>query len=150
LDNIPPAKHHQPQIEVTFEYDLNSILNVSATEKSTGYSNKITVVNNTNKLSKAEIEQQIQEANKSREEEKKEKERVSFMNNLIRYVEDLHNKINDQTISLRIKTSDKEELEAKIKSTKEWIDDNSKASKHEIIEQRDTLERMALPILNKL
>ena len=43
LTGIPPAPRDVPQIEVTFDIDVNDILNVSAVDKSTGKENKITI-----------------------------------------------------------------------------------------------------------
>ena len=45
LDGIPPAPRGVPQIEVTYDIDANGILNVSASDKSTGKSNQITITN---------------------------------------------------------------------------------------------------------
>ncbi|CAB5381634.1 unnamed protein product [Rhizophagus irregularis] len=56
LTGIPPAPRGVPQIEVTFDIDANGILNVSAVDKTTGMSNKITVTNDKGRLSKEEIE----------------------------------------------------------------------------------------------
>ena len=52
LDGIPPMPRGQPQIEVTFDIDVNSILNVTAVEKSTGKNNKIVITNDKGRLSK--------------------------------------------------------------------------------------------------
>ncbi|KAG1813432.1 heat shock protein 70 cognate, partial [Suillus variegatus] len=43
LSGIPPAPRGVPQIEVTFDIDANGILNVSASDKTTGKSNRITI-----------------------------------------------------------------------------------------------------------
>merc|ERR1719450_297936 len=56
LTGIPPAPRGVPQIEVTFDIDANGILNVSASDKSTGKQNKITITNDKGRLSKDEIE----------------------------------------------------------------------------------------------
>jgi len=56
LSGIPPAPRGVPQIEVTFDIDANGILNVSASDKSTGKVNKITITNDKGRLSKDEIE----------------------------------------------------------------------------------------------
>lgn len=53
-----------PQIEVTFDVDANGILNVSAVEKSTGKSNKITITNDKARLSKEQVEKLVEEAEK--------------------------------------------------------------------------------------
>ena len=49
LTGIPPAPKGVPQIEVTFDIDVNGILNVSAVDKSTGKENKITITNDKGK-----------------------------------------------------------------------------------------------------
>jgi heat shock 70kDa protein 1/2/6/8 len=61
---IPPAPRGQPQIEVTFDIDANGIMNVSASDKSTGKSNKITITNDKGRLSKDDIERMVEEANR--------------------------------------------------------------------------------------
>merc|ERR1712105_566722 len=65
LTGIPPAPRGVPQIEVTFDIDANGILNVSAQDKSTGKSNQITITNEKGRLSQAEIDRMVQEAEKS-------------------------------------------------------------------------------------
>ena len=55
LTGIPPAPRGQPQVEVTFEVDQNSILSVSAVEKGSGKKNKITIKNENDKLSDEDI-----------------------------------------------------------------------------------------------
>merc|ERR1712230_224112 len=62
LDGIPPAPRGEPQIEVTFDIDANGILNVSASEKATGKSSKITITNDKGRLSKEDIERMVEEA----------------------------------------------------------------------------------------
>merc|ERR1719456_1587119 len=76
LTGIPPAPRGVPQIEVTFEIDANSILQVSAEDKGTGKQKKIQIKNERGRLSDEEIERMVQEAEEFAEEEKKVKERV--------------------------------------------------------------------------
>jgi heat shock 70kDa protein 1/2/6/8 len=64
LSGIPPAPRGVPQIEVTFDIDANGILNVSAADKTTGKSNRITITNDKGRLSKEEIERMVSEAEK--------------------------------------------------------------------------------------
>merc|ERR1712165_679488 len=59
LTGIPPAPRGTPQIEVTFDIDANGILNVSACDKSSGKSEKITITNDKGRLSKEEIENPV-------------------------------------------------------------------------------------------
>jgi heat shock protein 1/8 len=64
LSGIPPAPRGVPQIEVTFDIDANGILNVSASDKTTGKSNRITITNDKGRLSKEEIDRMVEEAEK--------------------------------------------------------------------------------------
>ena len=64
LSGIPPAPRGVPQIEVTFDIDANGILNVSALDKTTGNSNRITITNDKGRLSKEEIDRMVEEAEK--------------------------------------------------------------------------------------
>ncbi|KAJ6447792.1 heat shock protein 70 [Mycena sanguinolenta] len=64
LGEIPPAPRGVPQIAVTFDLDANGILNVSAVDKTTGKSNRMTVTNDKNRLSKEDVDRMIEEAEK--------------------------------------------------------------------------------------
>ena len=64
LAGIPPAPRGVPQVEVTFDIDANGILNVSAADKTTGKSSRITITNDKGRLSKEEIDRMVDEAEK--------------------------------------------------------------------------------------
>ena len=68
LSGIPPAPRGVPQIEVTFDIDANAILNVSAADKTTGKSSRITITNDKGRLSKEDIERMVSEAEKYKDE----------------------------------------------------------------------------------
>jgi L1 cell adhesion molecule like protein len=80
LTGIPPAPRGVPQIEVTFDIDANGILNVSAQDKSTGKVNKITITNDKGRLSKEEIDRMVNDAEKYKEEDEKQREKVAARN----------------------------------------------------------------------
>jgi heat shock protein 1/8 len=63
LSGIRPAPRGS-QVEVTFDIDANGILNVSASDKTTGKSNRITITNDKCRLSKEEIDRMVDEAEK--------------------------------------------------------------------------------------
>merc|ERR1712007_15897 len=77
LTGIPPAPRGTPQIEVTFDVDANGILNVSALEKGSGKTEKITITNDKGRLSKEEIEKMVAEAEKFKDEDEKEAKRIA-------------------------------------------------------------------------
>ncbi len=79
LSGIPPARRGVPQIEVTFDIDVNGIVNVSAKDLGTGKEQKITI-SSSNKLSEEEINQKVKEAEMYAEEDKKKKEAIEVKN----------------------------------------------------------------------
>merc|ERR1712159_719340 len=96
LGGIPPAPRGVPQIEVTFEVDANGILQVSAEDKGTGKSEKITITAEKGRLSEEEIERMIQEAEEFAEEDAKVKEKVDKRNSLEGYAYNLKNTLEDE------------------------------------------------------
>ncbi|BBI34755.1 molecular chaperone DnaK [Cohnella abietis] len=79
LNDIPAAPRGVPQIEVTFDIDANGIVNVSALDKGTGKSQKITITSSGG-LSKEEIDRMQQEAELHAEEDKARRELVEAKN----------------------------------------------------------------------
>lgn len=80
LTGIVPAPRGIPQIEVTFDIDANGIVNVSAKDLGTGKEQKITITAST-KMSDADIEKKVKEAEQYAEEDKKRKEDIEIKNN---------------------------------------------------------------------
>jgi len=79
LSDIPPAPRGVPQIEVTFDIDANGIVNVSAVDKGTGRSQKITITSSSG-LTPEEIERMQKEAEQYAEEDRKRRELVEAKN----------------------------------------------------------------------
>jgi len=94
LTGIPPAPRGVPQIEVTFEIDVNGILRVSAEDKGTGNKNNIVINNDQNRLSPEDIDRMINDAEKFAEEDKRVKERVEARNELEGYAYSLKNQVD--------------------------------------------------------
>src|SRR5439155_17637197 len=79
LEGIPPSPRGVPQIEVTFNIDVNGILNVAAKDRASGKESKITV-QNSGGLSKEDIEKMKRDAESHAEEDKKRREDIDFKN----------------------------------------------------------------------
>ena len=79
LDDIPPAARGVPQIEVSFDIDVNGILHVSAKNLGTGKEQKITITASSG-LSKAEIEKMRQDGELHADEDRKNKEELETRN----------------------------------------------------------------------
>ncbi|ABV74584.1 molecular chaperone DnaK [Rickettsia akari str. Hartford] len=79
LEGIPPAPRGVPQIEVTFDIDVNGIVHVSAKDKASGKEQKVTI-QASGGLSDAEIEQMVKDAEQNAYEDKKRKELIEAKN----------------------------------------------------------------------
>jgi len=75
LSGIPPSPRGVPQIEVTFEIDVNGILNVAAEDKGTGNKQQITITNDKGRLNEEEIKRMVKEAEEFADEDKAVKEK---------------------------------------------------------------------------
>jgi molecular chaperone DnaK len=79
LDGIPPAPRGMPQIEVTFDIDVNGIMKVTAKDKATGRSQHITITASSG-LSKDEVERMRKEAEAHAEEDRQRREKIEVRN----------------------------------------------------------------------
>ncbi|MEM3072392.1 MAG: molecular chaperone DnaK [Candidatus Bathyarchaeia archaeon] len=79
LVGIPPAPRGVPQIEVTFDIDVNGILHVTAKDLGTGKEQKITITAS-KRLSKDEIDRMVKEAEQYAEQDKLKKEEAETRN----------------------------------------------------------------------
>jgi len=132
LSGIPSAPRGTPQIEVTFEVDVNGILNVAAEDKGTGKKEAITITNDKDRLSQADIDRMVKEAEEAAEEDKKTKERVEARNSLENYAYSIRNTLNDkEKVGTKLSEEDKQSIEAALKDTLEFLDNNQQAEKEE-------------------
>merc|ERR1712224_671206 len=106
LNGIPPAPRGVPQIEVTFDIDANGILNVSAMDKSSGKQEKITITNDKGRLSKDDIERMVNDAEKFKAEDEKQKEKISAKNGLESYCFNMKTTIEDEKVKDKISEDD--------------------------------------------
>jgi len=150
LSGIPPAPRGVPQIEVSFDIDANSILNVSAVEKSSGKTNKIVITNDKGRLSKEEIERMVNEAEKYKGEDDAQRERIESKNALESYAFNLKSSLENDNVKNKISEQDRAKVCDKCKEVLDWIDNNQTAEKEEFEYQRKELESLATPIVKNL
>jgi len=122
LEGLPPMPRGVPQIEVTYDVDANGILNVSAAEKSTGKSQKITITNEKGRLNKDDIERMVQEAETSAEEDKVRMECVEAKNGLESYIYNARNSFRDEKVKEKMEAAMIEKAEEILKGHIEWLD----------------------------
>ena len=150
LSGIPPAPRGVPQIEVTFDIDANGILNVTALERSTNKENKITITNDKGRLSKEEIERMVNDAEKYRSEDEKQKETIAAKNALESYCFNMKATMDEDNLKGKISDSDKTLILDKCNETIKWLDANQLADKEEYEHRQKELESVCNPIITKL
>ncbi|WKY16168.1 hypothetical protein Q1695_001112 [Nippostrongylus brasiliensis] len=144
LTNIPPAPRGVPQIEVTFEIDVNGILHVTAEDKGTGNKNKITITNDQNRLSPEDIERMINDAEKFAEDDKKVKDQVEARNELESYAYSLKNQVGDKEKL----GGNPEDIERMINDAEKFAEDDKKVKDQ--VEARNELESYAYSLKNQV
>jgi len=151
LTGLPPAPRGVPQIEVTFEIDANGITHVSAEDKGTGKSEKITITADKGRLSDEEIQRMVRDAEEFADQDKQIRETVDAKNALEGYAYNMRNQIDDkEKLGGKISDEDKEAISDAIKKSLEWIDEHSEATKEDYEQQLKDLEAVCNPIVTKL
>jgi len=149
LEGIPPMPRGVPQLEITYDIDANGILNVSAMEKSSGKSNKITITNENNRLSKDDIERMVEEASKYAEEDKFRAERVEARNGFETYLYNVRNSLNEDKVKEKL-GQDAEDATAQVDEELKWLSENESATTEEFKERQSAAEKKFMPIMAKL
>ncbi|KKA26288.1 hypothetical protein TD95_000081 [Thielaviopsis punctulata] len=114
LAPIPPMRAGEPVLEVVFEVDVNGILKVTATEKTSGRSANITISNSVGKLSSAEIENMINDAEKFKSNDEAFSKRFEAKQRLENYIGHVEEIVSDPTLSLKLKRGQKDKIESQI------------------------------------
>ncbi|XP_063704791.1 major heat shock 70 kDa protein Ab-like [Culicoides brevitarsis] len=144
LSGIPPAPRGVPQIEVTFDLDANGILNVSAKEMSTGNAKNIQIKNDKGRLSQAEIDRMLAEAERYKDEDDKQREKVAARNALDsvkQAVEQADDKLSE---------GEKQTVKDKFEETLRWLDANTLAKKDEFDHKMRELQNVCTPLMTKM
>ena len=144
LMGIPPAPRGAPKINVRFDVDANGILNVSAEDKASGKSEKITITNDKGRLSKDDIEKMVRDAERYKEEDEKYAKRVAAKNGLENYCYQMKSSVE------KIEGEDKETVEGKVSEILEWMNSNQSAETEEYEEKQKELTDVCTPIIAKM
>ncbi|CAH1737253.1 unnamed protein product [Aphis gossypii] len=125
LTGIPPAPRGVPKVEVTFDMDANGILNVSAKENSSGRSKNIVIKNDKGRLSQAEIDRMLNEAERYKDEDERQKAKIAAKNQLESYVFGVKQALDEagDKLTESEKNTGKQECDAVV----QWLDNNQLA-----------------------
>lgn len=116
LENIPPAPRGVPQIEVTFDINVDGILSVSAKDKATGKSQSITI-SNASTLDKAEVEKIMQDAEKNAQADQERRKNIEVKNNVESVCYKAETKLKD--MKDKISSEQQTQIEQTIEALKE-------------------------------
>jgi len=111
LAPIPPMRAGEAVLEVVFEVDVNGILKVTATEKTSGRSANITISNSVGKLSSGDIEKMIDEAAKFKTSDEAFGKRFEARQQLEAYVSRVEDMVSDPMMAVKLKRGQKEKIE---------------------------------------
>jgi len=150
LDGIPPAPRGIPQIEVTFDVDANGIMNVVASDKTTGKSNKITITNEKGRLTKNDIEKLVKEAEQYKAEDEIVRKRVEAKNALENYCYSIRNTLKEENLKDKFQSDEKERIEKAVDDAVKWVDSNPNADADEYTQKQKEVENIFTPIITKV
>ncbi|KAF4463849.1 hypothetical protein FALBO_9326, partial [Fusarium albosuccineum] len=114
LAPIPPMRAGEAVLECVFEVDVNGILKVTATEKTSGRSANITIANSVGKLSTGEIEKMISDAEAFKSNDDAFQKKFEAKQQLESYISRVEEIVSDPTLSLKLKRGQKDKIESTI------------------------------------
>ena len=139
LEGIPEAPKGRPQIEVTFDINVDGLLSVTAKENESGKEQSVTIQGSSN-LSENEIENMLEEAEKYASVDKEQKEKSDLILTATNYCQTIEEKINADELT-NCTEDDKKEIQAAISSLRELLANNS-ASSESIKQSFEQLQKL--------
>ena len=149
LKGIPPMPRGTPQIEITYDVDANGILQVSAVEKSTGKAEKITITNESSRLSKEDIDRMVKEAEQFKSDDDKIKRQVEAKNKLEHYCYNVKSTVLGEQKMKSALGSDAETVEKTVESTLKWLEENGDDTAQVYEDKLKEVEGVLMPLIAK-
>lgn len=148
LKGFAPAPAGTPDIYVTFDIDVDGILNVTVRDDETGRRNEIKINKDKGRLSQEEIDRMLSEAGLIKEHDEQEAERIEIKHQLEKYVSGTKQSVGDS--SCKLAEEDKKEITNICNATIQWMKDNKNAKKEELKKKFDeVMLLMAKPMREK-
>ena len=150
LQGIPPMPRGVPQIEISYDLDANGILKVTASEKSTGKSDNITVTNDKGRLSKEDIDKMLADAEKFKDEDENAKQTIDSRNSYENLVYQMKSTLSDEKMASLVDEQLKTDLTKIIDESTSWLDSNAMASKEEYESRLKEFQEAMKPLQEKM
>ncbi len=135
LQGIPPAPRHMPQIEVTFDIDANGILNVSATDKATGKTEKLTIMA-PQRMDQSKIDSAIRDAQSHAEEDRRRRELVETRNHGESIIYEMEKLLKEQAANISEGT--KKDVQDKIETLRKVLPSDDLSAIRKAVEDLNT------------
>ena len=137
LDGIAPARRGVPQIEVTFDIDVNGIVHVTAVDKATNKKQSITITNSSG-LSEEEIDRMVKEAEDHKAEDDKRKEEIETKNRAEAFIHQIDETLQNENANVT------EEQKAEVKKLRDELQEAIDKNDTESLKTKlDALEKAA-------
>ena len=130
--------------------DANGIMNVSAADKGTGKTQKITITNEKGRLSKDEIERMVSDAEKFKGDDEVMRKRIEAKNNFENHCFQMRNTLNDEKLREKFTEDDKKTIEELSKEGLKWLEDNPMAEPADIEAEQKKIEGRFYPIMTRI
>ncbi|XP_061722308.1 heat shock protein 68-like [Cydia pomonella] len=148
LTGIPPAPRGVPQIDVSFDIDANGILNVSAKDNSTGKSKNIVIKNDKGRLSQADIDRMLSDAEKYKHEDDLQRDRITARNKLESYAYGVKQALDEA--GSKLDAAEASNARRKCEDIIRWMDSNSLAERDEYESKLKDLTVACAPLMKKI
>jgi L1 cell adhesion molecule like protein len=149
LNGIPPQPRGVPRIEVSLDVDANGILNVTAEDKGTGKKNNITITADKGRLSKEDIEKMLQEAEKYKDEDKQNRDRIESKNKLETFLFNMKSSMMNAEAE-KVPEEDKKKVLDAVDAGLKWLETSEHASKDEYDSKLEEVTAIVNPIISKM
>ena len=140
LSGLPPMPRGMPQIEVTYDVDADGILNVSALEKSSGKTEKITVKNEKGRLSADDIDKMVAEADEYKADDEAMKKKVESKNEFDSILYQSKSVLDNKALS----DDDKATIKSKLDELETWMYDNPTADVSDFDAKKQELQEFIM------
>jgi molecular chaperone DnaK len=145
LEGIPEAPKGRPQIEVTFDINVDGLLSVTAKENESGKEQTVTIQGSSN-LSETEIENMLEEAEKYAAIDKEQKEKTDIILNATNYCQTVEEKIEKDEL-INCSEDEKKEIQSLITNLREILS-NKNESSESIKKSFEELQKLVQEKLN--
>mmetsp|Transcript_9434 Transcript_9434/g.24281 ORF Transcript_9434/g.24281 Transcript_9434/m.24281 type:complete len:619 (+) Transcript_9434:261-2117(+) len=141
LTGIPKMERRKPHIVVTFDVDVNGILSVTAMDKTSGASNAIRISNDTGRLTAAQVEQMMAEAEAFQIEDFKRRSETEAKHALENYLYKARSEVTYGKAAKALTAAEKDAAVAAISEALAWVELHQHAEADEYRNKRLELER---------